>query len=89
MVYWENIEAISYSRPLMNIAMTPIFRRVGSCSLDTAMIGRIKIYRSMVRPITAWGIDNGSARCSFKAASAHDWPDRGVVNIRFAIKIAR
>ena len=85
----DEVEAMPYSRPLIKIAMTPIFRRVGSCSLETAMIGRIRMYRSMARPITAWGIDSGSAPCPLKAASAHDWPDRGVEKVKFATKTAR
>ena len=46
-----------YNKPVKKTRMTPIFRRVGSCSCETATMGKTNMAKSMTRPTTDWGTE--------------------------------
>ena len=50
--------AASYSDPVVKTRITPILRRMGSCSCMTAVIGRTSITRSTTMPKPDVGITN-------------------------------
>jgi len=47
----------THAKPVKKIRITPILRRVGSCSCSTAIIGITRRYRSVPNPTHAIGTD--------------------------------
>ena len=72
--------ATSYNDPVVKTRITPILRRMGSCSCMTAMIGRISITRSTTTPKIVVGIiESADLRIFLEwRCSANVSPDRGV-----------
>ena len=69
-----------YSDPVMKIAIIPIFRRPESCKRKTPVIGKMRMYRSLMTPKTPNAVEMplSSPINLGVETSANDVPERGV-----------